>query len=91
MRKAELGGVIAESAAITMVQKAVNSGFPVLEMAGIAALAETGDELEVDLRKGEAKNLTTGASIQITPLPEMIVEILEAGGLEQFAIRRLRQ
>jgi 3-isopropylmalate/(R)-2-methylmalate dehydratase small subunit len=84
-----LGGVIAASAALTLMQKAINAGFPVLECPEIPPIVETGDHLEVNLHTGQATNLTRGITVAVQPLPEMIVDILGAGGLEPFALRRL--
>ena len=39
------------------------------------------DELEVDIKKGVIKNLTKNEDITFTPLPEVMIKLLEDGGL----------
>ncbi len=44
-----------------------------------------GDELEVDLRAGTIKNITSGKSLKFTPFPDFLQEILEVGGMDPYA------
>jgi 3-isopropylmalate/(R)-2-methylmalate dehydratase small subunit len=39
----------------------------------------------VDLRAGTIKNLTTGKSLKFIPYPDFLQEILEVGGMDQYA------
>ena len=57
---------------------------PIIELEGIKKFVRQGDELEVDLHKGEIKNLTTKKAMKFTPLPDFLLEIVEAGGLEAY-------
>ena len=40
-----------------------------------------GDELEVDIKEGLVKNLTQNSEIKIMPLPDVMIKLLEDGGL----------
>jgi len=40
-----------------------------------------GDELELDLSEGIIKNKTQGTEIEMTPLPDVMIKILNDGGL----------
>jgi len=79
IKLAGVGAVLAESFARIFFRNAINVGLPALECdtSGIAA----GDELEVDLRAGEVRDLTQDRVIPFTPLPEVMVTILGDGGL----------
>jgi 3-isopropylmalate/(R)-2-methylmalate dehydratase small subunit len=76
-----IGCVVAESFARIYFRNAINRGLPILVCPGISGFVEQGQELEVDLGSGEVRNLSTGASLRGTPLPEFVLGILEAGGL----------
>jgi 3-isopropylmalate/(R)-2-methylmalate dehydratase small subunit len=43
-----------------------------------------GDELEVDLEAGTVKNLTNKKTLKFTPLPDFLLEIMAAGGIEPY-------
>ncbi len=85
-----LGVVLAESFARIYYRNAINSGLPILACPGISKGVEEGQELEVDLRSGLIKNLTTGETFQARPLPSFVLEILEAGGLIPYLRRQLQ-
>jgi len=79
IKLAGVGAVLAQSFARIFFRNAVNVGLPALQCdtSGIAA----GDELEVDLLAGEIRDLTRDRVIPFAPLPEVMVTILEDGGL----------
>ncbi len=78
-------GLIAESIARGGFRNAVTAGVPFLPAVdGITKKVNQGDELEVNFRTGEVKNLTTGELIKTEPLPKPILEIIEAGGQQGF-------
>jgi 3-isopropylmalate/(R)-2-methylmalate dehydratase small subunit len=89
LKASGLGGVVANSASWGMVQKAIDSGFPIVEYPGIVDMVETGEELEFDLATGEATNVSRGTRQTVKPLPEMVLGILEQGGFAKYALRRL--
>lgn len=73
--------VLSESMARSFYRLSVSVGLRVLPFAaGIRALANPGDELEVDFRTGDVVNLTTGKRLSVAPLTGAALEILEAGG-----------
>ena len=39
------------------------------------------DRVEIDIKNGFVKNLTKNIQIQITPLPEVMIKLLNEGGL----------
>jgi len=50
---------------------------------------ENADLLELNLRTGQAKKLTKDISIMERPVSEILLSILEAGGVEPYTLRRL--
>jgi len=73
--------VVAESFARIFYRNSINIGLPILESPEAVRAAEAGDELEVDIDKGEIKNLRTGESYQAEPFPPFMQEIIKDGGL----------
>ena len=76
-----VAAVICECTNRNFLRNSVNIGVPVIELPGIKSKVSQGDELEVDLKAGTVKNLTTGASLKFAPYPDFLIEIIEAGGL----------
>lgn len=71
--------VLAKSFARIFYRNMVNVGvMPVIcDTSGF----ESGDQVEVDLAAGSVKNLTRNIELSIVPLPEVMQNILSAGGL----------
>lgn len=86
---AGMAACVTESYAGAFQRMAINTGFPALEAKGIRTAVETGDELELNLLTGEVKNITRGSVIRMKPVPQTIIDILESGGLESYAVRKL--
>ena len=81
--------VIAASFARIFYRNAINIGLPILESPQAAEETEAGQELEVDLERGEVRNLTTGRSYRAAPYPGFMLEIIAAGGLIPYTRRRI--
>jgi 3-isopropylmalate/(R)-2-methylmalate dehydratase small subunit len=84
-----LGLVIAESFARIFFRNCINIGMPILECPEAAQAAVTGDQLEVDLDKGQIKNLTQRKTYQAQPFPDFMQQIIRAGGLMPYVKQRL--
>ncbi len=81
--------VLAESFARIFFRNAINIGLPLLESAEAVDGTGSGDELEIDLEKGEIKNLTTGQIFHAKPYPEFMSKLIKAGGLIEYTKERL--
>jgi 3-isopropylmalate/(R)-2-methylmalate dehydratase small subunit len=71
--------VLAKSFARIFYRNAINTGLPVVECD--TELIDDGDELELDLEAGYLKNVTKGTDIPVKPLPPVMAQLLEDGGL----------
>lgn len=76
---AGVGAVLAKSFARIFYRNAINIGLLLIECDtdGIDA----GDELEIDIKEGFVHNLTKQTRIKITPLPDVMIKLLNEGGL----------
>ena len=79
IKLAGVNGVIAKSFARIFFRNAINIGLLLIECN--TDQIEEGDELEVDIQKGIVKDLTKNVEISITPLPDVMIKILNEGGL----------
>ena len=76
--------IIADSFARIFYRNAINIGLPALEIGKEVEKIEAGDELEVDLAKGEIKIDNKGVTINTKPLPEFVQKIADCGGLINY-------
>jgi len=79
LKIAGVNAVLAKSFARIFFRNAINIGL-------LAVTCDTdrinlGDELELELSKGFIKNLTQGTQIEFTALPDVMIKILNDGGL----------
>lgn len=72
--------VIAKSFARIFYRNSINIGLPINELKEADEIS-AGDELEVDLNRGEIKNLTKNKIYHAAPFAEFVCQIIEKGGL----------
>ena len=77
-----ISAVLAKSVARIFFRNAINVGLPVL-------ICDTenindGDELEVNLKLGKISDLTNGAGLNFNQMPDIMLNILNEGGLIAF-------
>ncbi len=73
--------VIAKSFARIFFRNAFNMGLLILESPEASEGTAGGDTLEVDPDAGTIRNLTTGASFEVSPIPPFMQELISDGGL----------
>ncbi|MCS6928441.1 MAG: 3-isopropylmalate dehydratase small subunit [Saprospiraceae bacterium] len=82
LQTAGVSAVIARYFARIFFRNAINIGLPVLEIPDHDI--SMGDELEVNLSTGRVHNYTTGQTYWAKPLPDIMLRILQAGGLVNY-------
>lgn len=80
--------VIAESMNGLFLRNSINLGLPALSVPGAPGAFEEMDEAEVNLKSGSLCNLRTGAALTFAPLPEMVLDVLDHGGLMAVMLER---
>ena len=79
-----ISAVIADSAGRRFYRDTINAGVPVLIRSGISDCVQEDDELILDLNNGILDNVTRSQRIILSPLPQIILDILAAGGLVSY-------
>jgi len=78
-----IAAIVAESFGAIYKRNAINSGLPIVSLPDLSARAgefETGDELEMDLRTGQAV-LNGERTFQAEPFSQVQMDIYQAGNL----------
>ncbi len=76
---AGVGAVLAKSFARIFYRNAINIGLLLIECDTDKINAD--DELEIDVKEGYVKNITQNTKIPFTPLPDVMIKLLNEGGL----------
>jgi len=81
--------VVAHSFARIFYRNGFNMGLVLLEIGDDIEKFSDTDEVEVDTASGVIKNITTGEIVQASAVPPFMQEILDAGGLVEYAKKKL--
>jgi 3-isopropylmalate/(R)-2-methylmalate dehydratase small subunit len=76
-----VAALVAEEFNSLFFRNAVNAGLPALTAPGVTGMFCDGDLGSFDVACGSYRNETTGAGGQGVPLPRLILEILDSGGI----------
>ncbi len=82
IKMAGMSAVLAKSVARIFFRNAINLGLPVLicDTDGI----DDGDELHIDLAAGTIRDITNGSQLTFKKIPEIMLRILDEGGLMPY-------
>jgi len=80
LQKAGIHAIVAHSFARIFYRSAVNDGLPVIECPDASDQTDEGDLVTIDLSSGAIKNETKGTKFLFRPFPELVRNILFAGG-----------
>ena len=89
IKAAGVSCVVAASFARIFYRNAFNMGLPILESPEASADIITGEHLELDLSTGKIVNKSRNLSYQAQPVPIFMQELLAAGGLIPYVMKRL--
>ncbi len=84
LKAAGVAAVIAPTFARIFYRNSFNMGLPIFELPQSAEIAE-GDDISVDMDAGTITNNTQNKTYNFTPIPEFMQELIDSGGLMNFA------
>ncbi len=84
LKAAGISAIIAPTFARIFYRNAFNMGLPIFEVSDSLEINE-GDIVSIDIQNGLVKNDTNGKSYEFKAIPPFMQELLDAGGLMQFA------
>ena len=80
--------IIARSFARIFYRNAFNIGLPIVESEDCAEAFSEGNRAAVDLNSGEIVHLDSGRSFLSKPVPDFMMEIIQAGGLVSYVKKK---
>ena len=89
LKAAGIAAIIAPTFARIFYRNAFNMGLPIFELPESAEIKE-GDHVSVDMDAGTVTNKTTNKSYSFTPIPPFMQELIDAGGLMNFAKNEIK-
>lgn len=89
LKAAGIAAVIAPTFARIFYRNAFNMGLPIFELSESIDIKE-GDEVSVDMNAGTVTNKSTNKVYNFTPIPAFMQELVDAGGLMNFAQKEMK-
>ncbi len=83
-----VAAVLAESMSSLFQRNCVNAGLVALSVPGVTELVSEGDVLSLSVEEGALTNLSSGRSVSFEPPPQVMVELVESGGVVEMLRRK---
>jgi 3-isopropylmalate/(R)-2-methylmalate dehydratase small subunit len=90
LKAAGVAAVIAPTFARIFYRNAFNMGLPIFELKEALEISE-GDEVSVDMNAGTITNKTTSKVYNFIAIPPFMQELIDAGGLMNFAKNEIKK
>lgn len=84
-----ISAIVAESFGRIFFRSSISAGLLVISCPGILEFVSAADKIDVDVKAGQTRNLTTGQTLTSTPLPAFLREMVELGGEKPYIKARL--
>jgi len=81
--------IVAESMSRYFFRNAINNGLPVFVSKGISSKVKNGDEVEINISKGEILNKASGDLLETEPMDDVVMEILNSGGYIPYVEKKM--
>ncbi len=88
LREVGVAAIVVESVSRLFMRNSIARAMPIFMAPGITGIVNDGETLEVDYPNGVVRNPANGKSVAIRAFPPLIVRIVNAGGLLEFARQR---
>jgi 3-isopropylmalate/(R)-2-methylmalate dehydratase small subunit len=91
LKGAGVKAVIANTVGRIWYRNAINLALPVIFCPGLVDLVSEGDELDLNLKIGQVRNLVTGTVHRAQPLSDFVLNVLAHGGIKPMMLEKHRQ
>ena len=81
LKACNVKAILAGEYARIFYRNSINIGLPVLECQEAFSKIDLLDEIEIEIETGVVRNITKGETYQASPIPEFLMDKIEAGGL----------
>ena len=82
--------VVAESFARIFFRNAFNMGLAIFEATGVSEGVSPGDRISVNQDTGDIIDHTNGRQFAAYPIPPFMQELIDAGGLMSYVLKKKR-
>ena len=77
-----IAAVVAESFSRNFYRNAIAIGLPAVACSNVSGLLNEGDDVSISFKTGTITNMTSGKSATFDAFPDEMLQVLEAGGIE---------
>jgi 3-isopropylmalate dehydratase small subunit len=88
IKAAGVSCVVAKSFARIFYRNCFNMGLPIFESLEAVDGIKEGDQIEVDADAGVIRNLSSGKTFKVAPVPDFMQELIAAGGLMAYTRKK---
>lgn len=81
LRNCGVGFLLAETINGLFFRNCVNHGFLGFECPGVSTAFQEGDSAELSIQSWTVRNPRTGKSLDVTPIPTMLLDLMQTGGV----------
>ncbi len=91
LKAAGVSCIVAQSFARIFYRNSFNIGLPILECPEAVDAISEGHEVEINMESGAIRDVTHGRTYKARPIPKFMQELVRAGGLLNYTMRRIHR
>jgi 3-isopropylmalate/(R)-2-methylmalate dehydratase small subunit len=88
LKAAGIQAIIARSYARIFFRNAINQGIPALQIKDSSTDIDQGDLLDIDLESWKLRDISKGKTMELSRLPDFLLDVLSSGGLTNYLKKR---
>lgn len=88
LKAAGIQAIIARSYARIFFRNAINQGIPALQIKDPSTGIDQGDLLDIDLESWKLRDISKGKTMELSRLPDFLLDVLSSGGLTNYLKKR---
>ncbi|RLI77871.1 3-isopropylmalate dehydratase small subunit [Archaeoglobales archaeon] len=88
LKEMGIGACVVDSVGRIFFRNCIALGIPVIVHKNISKHFNEGDHIKIDLETGKVTNTSMGIELEVSPLPQSLIQIVRSGGLRPL-IRKI--